>query len=87
AERETREEIQNLTHAQKETTQGIRNLTQAEKETKTEIHNRFNEMKTKYDKISKQIATLEEVPKELQLLRKSIDKFLDVFLQTEKGKS
>lgn len=64
----------------------LSNLTRAQKDTKTEIYNRFDEMKNRYDKISKQITVLEGVPKELQLLRKSIDKFLDALLQGKKAK-
>lgn len=87
AQKETREEIHNLTQAQKETTKEIHNLTKAEKETKNEIHNRFDETKNSYDKISKQIAVLESVPKELQLLRKSIDRYLDAMLQGQKTRT
>lgn len=64
----------------------LSNLTREQKDTKNEIHNRFDEMKNRYDKISNQIAVLEDVPKELQLLRKSIDKFLDALLQRKKPK-
>lgn len=58
----------------------LSDLTRTQKETKTEIHDRFDDMKSSYHKISKQITVLEDVPKELQLLRESINKFLDVLV-------
>lgn len=65
----------------------LSNLMHAQKETKTEIHDRFEDMKSSYHTISEQITVLKDVPKELKLLRKIMNKFLEGLVGGQKRKA
>jgi len=85
---ETRSETKEMHSEIKEMHSQIKGMRSDIKETPSEIkgmrsemRTSFGKMATKYDRISKQIEALQEVPKELKLLRKAVEKFLNTLAQ------
>jgi len=61
----------------KETRSEIKEMRSNFKGMRLDMKESFGEMGTRYDRISKQLEGLQEVPKELRLLRKAFEKFLN----------